>query len=1091
MVSIKPHQFDFPAGWKVVIRGYEAAGFAEVTSPPDEQGHVEVRFYRDPINFESRHVPTRNLFREAPIPAQTRCYYRNDTSFLAGRILVAREVGGPSTPRTYVVQFPNQVLQDLSEERFHVRSNLGDADPVTVLAALAQEGPFLFELRSRWIAAHTALYRACGGLTGLLSARIHLLPHQVEVVRRVLQDPVMRYLLADEVGLGKTIEAGVIIRQLLLDWPTARVAVYVPEGLELQWSEELRGRMGLDVAIRAHSDLLQPASPLDLAVIDEAHKVLAPRGASADQKRLAIAARTLASRTRHLLLLSATPVRRHEEELLQLLHLLAPADYDPDDLDTFRARLTLREPVGRALLALSAAKRPASIVRHITQLATALPADHVVQRAAAAARELEASQQEEPLRKVATDLRVHLTESYRLYRRLLRTRRRLLRELALKSGAPLPSRLVRGVAYEDDPRLPRLWAFLDDWRTQLAADTARASSESRQAAIDAYFELAWALITDRDHLLHLVQHRLNNPRTSPAEHQPLRDLATLGQAPGRTRLDSFRLVLSRLRRESPHDKHVLFLDSSSQSQNLAAILRHEGISDVVVVHRLLTSAQVASLLGAFHGESERRFLIADQSLEEGRNFQAADALTFLDLPFEPMRLEQRLGRLDRIPRTRDVNCYLLLTCEDPDLALDAAWYRLLVDGFGLLAESTEALSARLEQDELFNQSLADLQLLVQDKMPALRALAFQEGPGALVREADNLQRRLREEREALDEQDAIDGLYLGDLTATPLWRSLCAAESDAAAADFRTQVGRYWHDFLGLKTRPDPQNPRVVTYTYDPHRSPLLPLARLQRFSGVVNRPTTVHRPLAVARPDLEFLRPGHAFVDELRTLADWEDRGRVFAMWRQLPGLTEPQLVFRVQVLSGLELPRLDRHLDSTGLDNLGRASLLRLVNSWFPPRLDDVLLNESGGPVDADLQAICRNPYREDVDAGLTGPRAKVLADLVGASAWPEICRRMAKQAEAAVRNCVTFQQDRQQAAEAATEHFRTTLARLGLRRGRAAESDAALGRALRAEERLRDLVLGLIAEPCLRIDSMGVYVLSDGRPASLSAKRPTEVT
>ena len=59
---------------------------------------------------------------------------------------------------------------------------------------------------------------------------IDLEPHQVEVVRRVLQDPVQRYLLADEVGLGKTIEAGILIRQYVLDDPDRhQVVVLVPE----------------------------------------------------------------------------------------------------------------------------------------------------------------------------------------------------------------------------------------------------------------------------------------------------------------------------------------------------------------------------------------------------------------------------------------------------------------------------------------------------------------------------------------------------------------------------------------------------------------------------------------------------------------------------------------------------------------------------------------------------------------------------------------------------------------------------------------------------------------------------------------------
>src|SRR3970282_254336 len=85
-------------------------------------------------------------------------------------------------------------------------------DPTDYLAARVTDTPFLFEGRSH-IVRHLAAQRlSFGGLGGLAAAAIELLEHQVTTVRRVLADPIARYLLADEVGLGKTIEAGVLIR---------------------------------------------------------------------------------------------------------------------------------------------------------------------------------------------------------------------------------------------------------------------------------------------------------------------------------------------------------------------------------------------------------------------------------------------------------------------------------------------------------------------------------------------------------------------------------------------------------------------------------------------------------------------------------------------------------------------------------------------------------------------------------------------------------------------------------------------------------------------------------------------------------------
>jgi ATP-dependent helicase HepA len=636
------------------------------------------------------------------------------------------------------------------------------------------------------------------------------------------------------------------------------------------------------------------------------------------------------------------------------------------------------------------------------------------------------------------------------------------------------------VTYEADARLPRLWSHLDEWRTQVAAETAGLPLSRRQAATDTYFALAWALSTNREHLRQLVQERLGDRKTSAAEYDPLRNILDLLQDGPLSPLPAFGTLMKELRRAGPREKHVLFVDSASHCRDFAEMILRDRLSDAVVAHRLMSPPQIAASVQSFSDDPAKHFLISDASLEEGRNLQMADGVAFLDLPLDPMRLEQRIGRLDRIPRTTDVNCYFLLTCDDAELALDTAWHRLLLHGFGLVSDSAASLAALRDEDAVFNQSLADVQLLVQEEMVRLRALAFQHGPGALNREADNVRKHVREEREALDEQDAVDGLYFGDLTATPLWRSIAAAESPHSVNNFRDQLGRYWQDFLGLRVQPGASNQQIATYTYAPNRTPLLPVARLQRLSGVVNQATTTHRLLAVARPSLGFLRPGHGFIDELRVLADWDDRGRVFAMWRRLSRQTEPLLVFRVRLISALELPKLGRHLEATTFDTLGRCALHRLVNSWFSPRLDEIFLDESGKPVDEDLAVLCQRPYRDGVDIGLTGPRAEILADIAGRSAWPDLCGRIAEAADLCIRHSQSFRQDQERAIESASEHFRISVARLNVRRGRGAESEAARRRAVTQEDNLRDLVVGLISAPSVRIDSVGVYVLSD-RPVS----------
>jgi ATP-dependent helicase HepA len=81
------------------------------------------------------------------------------------------------------------------------------------------ETAFWHQARSEFVRHLVYQHQVNKGLPALISSSIELVPHQVAVVHRVLHDPFQRYLLADEVGLGKTIEAGALIRQFTLDEP--------------------------------------------------------------------------------------------------------------------------------------------------------------------------------------------------------------------------------------------------------------------------------------------------------------------------------------------------------------------------------------------------------------------------------------------------------------------------------------------------------------------------------------------------------------------------------------------------------------------------------------------------------------------------------------------------------------------------------------------------------------------------------------------------------------------------------------------------------------------------------------------------------
>src|SRR5512136_2743935 len=227
----------------------------------------------------------------------------------------------------------------------------GDAGPASA-----------FALRTR-VARLEALRRA-DGLGALLSSRVHVLPHQVGAAGRILADRSPRFVLADEVGLGKTIEAGLVyagLRQLGL---AERVLVVVPEHLAFQWLAELfhkfnalftllgpdrvealggpeaaitASRLAIVAQERLAADPALAAAAAgvawDLVIVDEAHHL--------PGDPLFEAVEPVARNSFGLLLLTATPVRLDPREYFRLLSLVEPVP--TTTLKGFLARLEAHE----------------------------------------------------------------------------------------------------------------------------------------------------------------------------------------------------------------------------------------------------------------------------------------------------------------------------------------------------------------------------------------------------------------------------------------------------------------------------------------------------------------------------------------------------------------------------------------------------------------------------------------------------------------------------------------------------------------------------------------------------------------------------
>jgi ATP-dependent helicase HepA len=1036
-------------GQKVLVTGSEGDGFAEVMSYPDASDAVEVAYFLNPVQMVTRRVSQRTLKRPE-LPGQTRCYYSDNGTVLVGRVLsCVRSINGAS----YHVSFPLNNVRLMAETDFHVRSYLPAGDPVATLTSLAHQTPFLFDRRAEWFERYIRQVWFSRGLRGLISSKIEFFPHQVEIVRRVLQDPIVRYLLADEVGLGKTIEAGVILRQLHLDAPHLRILVLVPRLLVQQWRDELADRFDLtDLEVKSHEEVT--ASQLGthgIIVVDEAHRIVT------GNLYEAFCRLTHPRKTRHLLLLSATPILHHENELLALLHLLDPDTYKLEQLEEFRARLEKRHELGRTLLALSRSTRAAFILRHVRRCAELLPDDSMVTKIA---RSSEAAAQEGNdngvQQQLAASLSVHLTETYRIHRRLLRTRRAMVLEEGDLHQLRAEDALIYEFQGQQAGRVEELWRTLEEWRTRVAAHAAGSAPTKREELIRLYLDFAQATAADRRRLVAMLAAR-QGVRDVPHEGETIERLLKLARSIG----DERRLeVLLRYLQQLDQGHFVIFCTHSSRCSEIADFLadRWRGRSVVLTANSSATDA--ARTVSEFRA-SKLAVLIADRSAEEGMNLQFADGGLLLDLPFNPMRLEQRLGRMDRMGRRRPIRCTPILSISDPTLAFDTAWYQVLTKGLGLL-----------------QGSLADVQFLLEREVRRLSEIVFEGGPAALLAQVPSLAQSLDREREAVAEQDVLDGLYLGGLRDSSLWQSI--ESGDEEEREFGDALENYMKDNIGLRVSSDPVPGKGRTLQFRLRMSPpLVPTDLLVGIGDYAGTPATVSRTLATQNLDFEFFRPGHPLVESLYAMAEWDERGQAFALWRQMPGIPEPVFVFRAALRTILEIDTIHDRLDEVGWDEVSRGSLLRLIESWQPQRFYEVFLDADGSPAEPRFMKACMPSYAAGHDINLGGKRAHVLVDLTGPSAWREMCESAARSAHRQVLSDPSFLTATSQARRAAGEYFEMVLARLRERGRLRAEDATAVAKLIAEQDLLRQLVDSVLAKPCIKIDSIGVYVLSE-RPA-----------
>jgi len=719
-------------------------------------------------------------------------------------------------------------------------------------------------------------------LYGLVGTRTSLIPHQLYIAHEVGRRFAPRVLLADEVGLGKTIEAGLILHQQLLTERAKRVLIVVPETLVHQWLVEMLRRFNLQFSIfdeerclsleesdedeednrsrknengenpfhseqlvlcslhflRQHPKRFKQAleGRWDLLVVDEAHHLhWSPQAASPQYAMI----EQLAMRTRGVLLLTATPEQLGKASHYARLRLLDPHRFG--SFSGFVAEEQSYEPIAKAVEALLEGQ---ALNDDICQLITATLDAHQAQALIAQLQDSSADQAQ--LEQARNKLAESLLDRHGTGRILFRNTRAAVKGFPGRKLAanPLP--------------LPA------EYQPCLATFETTALSKPQLLLCP---EL-------------IYQVRCEDEQPYWTEIDP-----------------RVQWLIATLKRVKP-EKVLVIAANAQTARDLAQALKEKTGQFIPVFHESMSLVE-RDRAAAFFADRETggQVLICSEIGSEGRNFQFAHHLVLFDLPLNPDLLEQRIGRLDRIGQTDTIQIHVPYL-ENSALAVMFHWYHEGLNAFEktcpagqtVFVKVEEQLIAALHQRQTQTETLAELISVTQS--------AHRELNEALDRGRDRL----------------LEYNSFRPLIANRLTEQAQTQDDDPLLPQYMDTVS----DCCGLHI----EEHRTGSFLIEPSERMSMPFPGLDDEGSVI----TYARNVALGNEDMHFLTWEHPMVTHaMERILSHENGNAVVAMMkhkRVQPGTLLLEALFVLEA-SGHNVQQSNRYL---------------------PPALIRILLDEHG---------------------------------------------------------------------------------------------------------------------------------------------------
>ncbi|HET8523781.1 MAG TPA: helicase-related protein, partial [Thermomicrobiales bacterium] len=562
-------------------------------------------------------------------------------------------------------------------------------------------------------------------------------PYQFRPALKFLRNPNQRILIADEVGLGKTIEAAIIYLELKARLDISRVLVLCPSRLKEKWRDELSNRFeeefeildaprlrrmleefqrsGAPPPMRAiasfelmrRSEFLDLVAaqqlPLDLLIVDEAHYM---RNEGVSTYRLGAA---LTNTAEAVIFLTATPLHLRNRDLFNLLNLLSPEEFSDPNL--FEEHVKPNEYINHAIR-LTAAGQPRKALTELKKVERSVLSERFL-------RNPYYRETVERLNGVTTTtglaervaIQWELMELNTLSSIFSRTRKREVTHGAVRAPytikvtlTPPERRLYEAVLQS---------ARADIRRAHGGAPGFAAIMKERQAA--SCLPAMRDKVIDSAAMRSIYQLDLEWSAYDPDESEEAQELESgpipralldLSRKIGNidSKFDQFASALQGALTEDPTSKVLIFSFFRGTLEYLQKRLKDLGYN-VAVIHGKVPLPDRRRIIEEFRSEPDQRILLSSEVGAEGLDFQFCDILVNYDLPWNPMQVEQRIGRLDRFgqehERIRIYNFYIEDTIE------------------------TRIFQRLYERIQLFEHSIGDLEAILGEEITRLSREAIQ------------------------------------------------------------------------------------------------------------------------------------------------------------------------------------------------------------------------------------------------------------------------------------------------------------------------------------------------------------------------------